>query len=146
MLLVFWCIFISMREFELAIEKGYTYNPTTGKVYGIKGREIKGKTSDGYIMFSFKVDGKQYSIYGHRFAYYCVYKQINNQIDHINGNRTDNRINNLRSVTSKQNHWNRTTAKGYQTTKNGKYFSEICVDGKSIYLGTFDTQEEAERD
>ena len=46
-----------MDKYELVKEKGYTYDPETGKVYGVKGNEIKRKTKDGYIHISIKKDG-----------------------------------------------------------------------------------------
>ena len=66
------------------------------------------------------------------------------QVDHINGIRHDNRLENLRLVTHQQNHFNRTTAKGYYWNKpRRKWHAQIQIDGKRQYLGFFDTEEEA---
>lgn len=71
------------------------------------------------------------------------------QIDHINGVRTDNRIENLREVSNQENSKN---AKLYITNKVGyvgvgkhqnKYRAFITVNYKSVHLGMFDTIEEA---
>jgi hypothetical protein len=64
------------------------------------------------------------------------------QIDHINRNPADNRVENLRLATKQQQMFNR-NAKGYFLTRSGKYEASICVDGKSIYLGTYKNPEEA---
>ena len=65
------------------------------------------------------------------------------QIDHIDGDRLNNNINNLRIVNCQQNHFNRTTAKGYYIMPNNKFKAVICRDYKVINLGLYDTEEEA---
>ena len=67
-----------------------------------------------------------------------------NDIDHINGIRTDNRLENLRVVSRMRNLWNRRDVKGYifnPTTK--KYQARIRNNYKHIHLGVFNTAEEA---
>lgn len=77
-----------------------------------------------------------------------------NEIDHINKDKQDNRINNLRDVTTAENQRNR---KLMVTNKSGacgvhklnKRYSAlvwsavIMVDKKQIYLGSFRTKEQA---
>jgi hypothetical protein len=66
------------------------------------------------------------------------------ELDHINGIRNDNRIENLRSVTRSQNQWNRLTAKGYYWDKSkNKYKAHIKFNDKRKFLGLFETEEEA---
>lgn len=73
------------------------------------------------------------------------------QVDHINGNPSDNRIANLREATQQQNSRNRSvhrnTSSGlkgvYAHSKNAAWCAAICVNGKQIYLGSFATKEEA---
>jgi hypothetical protein len=71
------------------------------------------------------------------------------QIDHINGNRDDNRIANLRDVSSSQNMLNRHKAPanviGFPGLymKRGRYGARLIVNGKQKYLGVYDTAEEA---
>ena len=86
----------------------------------------------------------------HRFIYYAhnqgwnIYDSSkNNFIDHIDGDKTNNDIRNLRVVTCQQNSFN-TRAKGYSWHKtNKKWIAKIRLNNKSIYLGYFDTEEEA---
>lgn len=71
------------------------------------------------------------------------------QIDHINRNPLDDRLSNLRLVTNEVNSWNkglnsnnRSGVKGVYLSK-GRYVANIFIQGKTLYLGTFDTLEEA---
>jgi hypothetical protein len=72
-------------------------------------------------------------------------------IDHINGNKLDNRVANLRICTHSQNQCNRPKPsvspwKYKGIYKNGNNFgSRICLNQKTIKLGTYKTQEEAAR-
>ena len=66
------------------------------------------------------------------------------QVDHINGVRHDNRLENLRLVTCQQNNFNRTKAKGYCWHKqHHKWQTQIRIDGKDQHIGLFDTEEAA---
>ncbi len=68
----------------------------------------------------------------------------NNIIDHIDGNKQNNNITNLRVVTHQQNCMNRTRDKGYCWNKQrGKWLARIYVNGKSIHLGYHITEQEA---
>jgi len=73
-------------------------------------------------------------------------------IDHINGNPLDNRIANLRDVTQQVNTQNQRRSHRRSSTgllgviprpKQGKYDATICINGKSVYLGRFDTAQQA---
>ena len=60
------------------------------------------------------------------------------QVDHINGVRHDNRIDNLRLATHQQNQHNQTKALGYYWNKqDNKWQAQIQLDGRQIYLGRF---------
>ena len=132
-----------LEKCKHALDKGYTYNPTTGVIIGLKGNPIK-RQCDGYIVINIRIDDKEYNLYGHQFGWYYVYREVVEELDHKNGIRSDNRINNLRSVTHKQNTFNNTVAKGYCFDKSrGKFKSSIKVDGKMINLGRFDKEEDA---
>ena len=140
---VYRLLYNSMTREEkciLAIEKGFTYDKITGKVYGIRGGVVK-SIKNKYIDISIIVDGIRHRLYGHQFAYYWVYKKIVEQIDHINRVRDDNRICNLREVTRQQNSWN-TDSKGAYKKRN-KWESKIMKNGNTEYLGVYDTEQEA---
>jgi hypothetical protein len=71
------------------------------------------------------------------------------ECDHINGNSLDNRRENLRICTHMENIRNRPLSKnnttGYKgvVSRRGRYMVTIRLDYKRIYLGDFDTAEEA---
>ena len=133
-----------LEKCELLKQKGYTYNPVNGKIYGIHGKEIISKHNLGYIFITLRLENKVYKLLGHHFAYFMTYgNQDFILLDHINRDRTDNRINNLRNTSYRGNQQNR-NAKGYSIYKNGKYGARIMSsDGKLIHLGIFNTKKEA---
>ena len=67
-----------------------------------------------------------------------------NIVDHIDNCRTNNNIENLRIVNSSQNSQNRATTKGYTwRPERNKYQATIMINYKSMYIGCYDTAEEA---
>ena len=67
-------------------------------------------------------------------------------IDHKSGIPLDNSVANLRITTQQGNQHNRTTAKGYSWCKKGKKWrSQIGLNGKRIYLGYYDKEEDAKQ-
>lgn len=95
------------------------------------------------------VDGRMYL--AHRLAWLYVNGVLpSQQIDHINGDSTDNRIRNLRQATNAENHQNLRRARNDSSTKLigvrkrfRKWAARITVDGHTIHLGTFKTAEAA---
>ena len=65
------------------------------------------------------------------------------EVDHINRDRLDNRIKNLRLVTSTQNKWNMTAKGCYYDTARGVYRAKITTNGKTTYLGSHSSLEKA---
>lgn len=128
----------------LAIERGYTYNPETGEIFNKFGKLISGLNGAKYVNIHFRFNKKRCNLLAHQFAWYLIYKECVLEIDHINGIRNDNKIYNLRSVTRNQNQWNKKTSKGFFFNKiRNKYQSQIYLNNKKIYLGLFNTEEEA---
>ena len=87
----------------------------------------------------------------HRIAFFIVNNETPNVIDHINGDRSDNRISNLRSCTSQQNGFNSSkqinNTSGYRgVSKAGnKWRARIYIKNKETSLGHFDCPKEASR-
>jgi hypothetical protein len=84
----------------------------------------------------------------HRLIWIYHYGSIddNLQIDHINGIKDDNSIENLRLVTAQQNCYNRSrlNAKGYSWDKNNKkWTASIWLNNKLKYLGSFTEEQQA---
>lgn len=66
------------------------------------------------------------------------------QIDHINGNKLCNHVDNLRIVTNQENCHNRPLAKGYSWHKRDKKWqATIVVNTKTIHIGYFNTEQDA---
>lgn len=96
------------------------------------------------------IDNKQYK--AHRIAWTIYFGCAPfDQIDHIDGNRTNNRISNLREVSNRQNSMSSALGKnntsGYAGVgldkRCGRYRAYIKVYGKQISLGYFDCPQKA---
>jgi hypothetical protein len=96
------------------------------------------------------VFGRMY--YNHHLVWYMHYEVWPKALDHINGEKQDNRIENLRECTASQNSFNQRVKKTNTTGVKGvgwrpdkkKFRARIIVDGKELCLGHFKTLEEAE--
>lgn len=132
------------EKIKILIEKGWRYDPQTGQVFSHTGKEIKNVNSDGYICCQLKYNDIFINIKAHRLGYYIHHGEIKGQIDHINGNRSDNRLINLRDISKIENSQHRTTAKGvYWHKKTKKYYTKIVRYGKVILGNYHNTAEEA---
>lgn len=114
----------------------------------IAGNKAGYRNRDGYIMV--EVAGK--AVAAHRVVWLMhTGRWPDGEIDHINGVRDDNRIENLRDVTHQANTENRrlpvrssaTGALGVTLTKDGRYRARIRSDGRLISLGVFGSAEDA---
>jgi HNH endonuclease/AP2 domain len=133
------------------------YNPETGVfVWKMKASmrtkigSVAGSSHCGRYL-QVKVQTKKYLM--HRLAWFYSYGVWPaNEIDHINGNKIDNRLDNLREASRSQNEANKfiridsaSRIKGVCWKKqNKKWKAEICVNKKRIYLGYYDTSEDAQ--
>jgi hypothetical protein len=104
------------------------------------------KNSNGYIFPVFWANGKKTSVLLHRIVgLVCIPNPDSlKQIDHINGNKLDNRIENLRWCSNSTNAKNKPSTKGYSWVKSRqKWRAAIKIDGRTKFLGSFDTETEA---
>ncbi len=107
--------------------------------------KVGSKQKDGYLHA--KINGSQYKI--HRLFWVWWYGLEPLIIDHIDRDRSNNRIVNLRSVTPRQNTHNskiritnKTGYKGVESLANG-WRATTCLYGNKIHLGIYYTKEEA---
>lgn len=148
---------VSRKLPSLALLQEYLkYYPDTGNLFWLK--ETRGSRpntlagaldkSTGYTRIMFQ--GIKYG--ASRIAWKLYYEEEPpNFIDHINGKRADNRIENLREATNAENVFagklrsdNTTGIKGIQQWTKGRYRAIINMDGKRKHIGIFDTIEEAQ--
>lgn len=135
------------------------YLPEDGSLRWRVGRRGSAKAGDvagtvetnGYIRL--RIDGRRYQ--AHRLVWLIAFGRMpDGEIDHINGNRSDNRLANLRDVTGRQNTQNRQRAykskartdvvgPSFQTSR-GMWLVNIRVDGRSKFIGRYLTIDEAE--
>lgn len=95
------------------------------------------------------INHKRYTV--HRLAWLIVYGEWpKNDIDHIDKDRRNNKITNLRDVTNSENQKNRSMNRnntsghtGIKLVPNGNWVVVICVNGKNKTIGTFRDKEDA---
>jgi len=114
----------------------------------IKPYSIAGTNKNGYVVIS--IDGKKYM--AHVLAWLYVHGYLPKEaIDHKNRLRDDNRIENLRQATVKQNNenlgkrsHNTSGFRGVTWHKTAKkWMSSVTHNKKQIYLGLFEKPEDA---
>lgn len=132
------------------------YDPITGfftwtsnGTHGVKKGDIAGcKNKNGYIVLS--IAGRK--MLAHRVAWLFSNGEFPvGNLDHINRNKSDNRISNLREATYAQNAQNRTknvcNKSGYKGViwhkRDKKWQASITVNKKCIHLGYYSSVEEA---
>lgn len=111
------------------------------------GSRVGAKRKDGYIYTVFL----EHRCAVHRLVWMYFHGEWpKSQLDHINRDRADNRIENLREASQSLNNVNRAidsknNATGFYGVNEhrGKYQSRLRWNGKRHYLGTFSTPEEA---
>lgn len=112
------------------------------------GRAQAGSIAGGVMQNGYKrvrIDKVSYQL--HRVIYVWHYGEFDKDlyVDHINGCKTDNRIENLRLVTHQENAFNMQNIKGYSyCDKTGKYRATIKTGGRTKMLGDHDTAENAQ--
>jgi hypothetical protein len=138
----------------------FHYNPETGKFVRIKSKRWpnvcmfltsdKPNSKKGYIT----VDVNNYPYLAHRLAWMYMTGEMpdsNNEIDHINGNRIDNRWCNLRLASDSENMANSKiridNSSGYKgvcwSKQKGKWVVNVHFKRKQYYGGSFIDREEA---
>ena len=134
----------------------FDYDPETG---WFTNRYSRGRAKAGEIAGAYTGHGywriiinyKKY--YVHHLAWLYVYGEWPDEIDHIDGDRGNNAISNLRLATRSQNCFNRSKRYVGESGLRGAYldkrtmqwYSKIQVGSQQVFLGTFNSSEEAHK-
>jgi hypothetical protein len=106
----------------------------------VKAGQKAGRVNHGYI--SIKINKREYG--AHRLAWLYVHGAWpDGDVDHINRDKSDNRIANLRQATRAQNLQNRQYAGAYWYSPRKKWRVNIRVDGKRLWIGDYNTHTDA---
>lgn len=146
-----------------------TYNEETGEFhrrerprsdfssdrnYGIFAARYAGKKAghsmkNGYVQI--RLDGRLY--FAHRLAFLYVHGFMPKEVDHINGDPSNNRISNLRAATREQNNRNCRSSLGStskylgvcfaRNLKRKQWVAQISPNREHIVIGRYETEDEA---
>lgn len=134
------------------------YNPETGvftwKVRlaprGPVGAIAGAYSAAGRGRLEIRIGGKLYL--GHRLAWFYVYGDMpSGMLDHVDGNPSNNRIDNLRQATIQQNNQNRAKRDGLTSewkgvswsTQYGKWMVQVTKDRKHVHRSVHDDERDA---
>lgn len=128
-------------EGRYAINKeGHIWSYVSGRFRIVNPRK------DGYRVTRLADNGPHYRV--HRLmAHVWLGMPLNSplDVDHINGNPADNRLENLRIATRSQNLQNQVVRTRYKGVRESglKWTAKIIVNKQEIYIGTYETAEQA---
>lgn len=144
-----------MRLKQDRLKRLLHYFPEEGKFYWLVNKssakmfdEAGSLQKDGYIIIG--IDKKSYL--AHRLAFLFMTGEVPEYVDHINGDRSDNRWENLRPCSLSENNRNRkitnkntSGVKGVSWHKaSGKWQVQLSVKGNN-HFGLYSSLEEAEK-
>ena len=138
-------------EYEIAkslfyYQSGFlVWNKSVGAIRA--GKKVESISNRGYVVV--QVSGKRYL--AHRIIWLLLNGRMPAMIDHIDGDKQNNLIENLREVDNTLNHWNErrrsTNISGYKGVwwhKQSKRWEAACrVNGKQTTIGRFERIEDA---
>ncbi len=141
------------------LKSKFKYNPETGEVLLVDGGRwkrtfpVKAISSCGYYRSNVMLNGKKVALLIHRVAYqiyHNVLLESDQVIDHVDHNKLNNRISNLRATTREVNNRNLALRKGNKSGVSGVYQlpggrwrAQIRIKKINHHIGCYSTLEEA---
>jgi hypothetical protein len=137
------------------IKENYRYDADTGYIYKTTGINANKKVGylhckNGYEIISIFLENKRYEFLAHRLGYFLYYEYFPEFIDHINHDRLDNKIINLRNCSQQNNNKNIKKSTNIKTTSiykgvcwhkgANKWSAQIQYNNKKIHLGLFEVE------
>ena len=142
-------VFLPIIDFDnyMVSNLGNVKNIKTGRILRQKLRK------DGYKDICLNINGNKHSKSIHRLVANAFLENIDNKpcIDHIDNDKENNNIENLRFATHQENNRNKKIAKNNTSGVKGitfskasnKWHARISIDGLKVHLGYFDNIEDA---
>ena len=131
------------QELLLRMKKNYTYDAKSGRLTSSRlGRALKGTKhrKTGYIFLGCHLDKKRVRVLMHHAVWAVCKGRWPVQLDHVNGDVTDNRIENLREVSQSENRlntllaWNPNDVTGVPGVCHNKVMYQTKICGKDYYF------------
>ena len=137
----------SLLKNHLRYEDGFLYWTDFSIRPNAKDTALGNLLPNGYVYMKFF----KKSTYVHRLIFLLHHGYLPKYVDHINGNKQDNRSENLREATRCQNMMNvgktALNTSGFKGVsfhkRSNKWIAQIKQNKKHFYLGSFETAEEA---
>jgi hypothetical protein len=131
----------------------YLYDPETGVFKNIRtGKSDYKPKPSGYIRLATTSKDKYFNLFGHRLAWFIHYGEMPPMVvDHINEDKTDNRISNLQLLSNRENLAKAIEAKGgtpspcvgvtwSKASKKWRAKIKLPSNNKDKHLGYFDNE------
>jgi hypothetical protein len=142
---------MSVNDFTLTREYLHElFEYKDGELFLVKNGKKAGTLNNQSNRYQVQINRKFYKL--HRIIFMMFYGYMPKEIDHIDGNPSNNKVNNLRQATSSQNNYNKkmpktntSGIKGVSWDKNrNKWHVQVISEKKVVFQKRFDDIELAE--
>jgi hypothetical protein len=106
--------------------------------------------ASGYCRAEVRYEGRRLRLTAGRVAFVIHHGSSPRIVDHVDGDTTNNRIDNLRAASDAENMWNRRRGKdrggvprGAYPGRNRRWYAQANQHNRKVYLGVYDTMWQA---